>query len=59
MYMGIIAGLFVTSLGGAIGELVSTEVVILNEIIHGCKLLPLKFLARYSDEEPEYLKVIK
>lgn len=57
--MAIIAGLLVTSLVGAICELVSTEVIILKEIIHGYKLLPFKFFARYFDEEPEYLKVIK
>ena len=46
-------------LGAGIGELVSTDDVILYEIPPGYKLLPLKLLACYLDEEPEYLRAIK
>lgn len=47
------------TLGTVIGELASTDEVILNEIPAGYKLLPLKSLARYQDEEPEYLRAIE
>ena len=49
----------VVLLGAGIGELASTDDVILYEIPPGYKLLPLKSLARYPDEEPEYLKAIE
>jgi hypothetical protein len=61
-YIGFCLGTLVftgaVALGARIGEIVSTDDVILYEIPPGYKLLPLKSLARYPDEEPEYLKVI-
>ena len=47
------------TLGTVIGELASTDEVILHEIPPGYKLLPLKSLTRYQDEEPEYLRAIE
>jgi len=49
----------VVTLGTVIGLISSTDDVILNEIPPGYKLLPLKSLARYPNEEPEYLKAIE
>ena len=51
--------LLVSGISGLILRLLSTEDVILTEIPPGYKFLPLKFLARYPDEEPEYLRAIK
>lgn len=59
MCMGAMVGLLVAGVGRGIGELLSTDEVILYEIPPGYKLLPLKSLTRYPDEEPEYLKAIK
>ena len=56
---GILLGLGAFSLGGLIGALVSTEDVILTEIPPGYQFVPLKTLARYPDEEPEYLKALE
>lgn len=42
-----------------IGRFLSTEDVILTDIPPGYKFLPLKSLARYPEEEPDYLRVIK
>ena len=47
-----------TVLPVSIGRLLSTEDVILSDIPPGYKFLPLKSLARYPDEEPEYLREI-
>ena len=47
------------AVGAGIGALFSTNDVTLQEIPSGYKLLPLKLLARYPDEEPEYLKAIE
>jgi hypothetical protein len=41
-----------------IGRGLSTEDVTLTDIPKGYKFLPLKSLARYPDEEPEYLRAI-
>jgi len=57
--LGGLVGSLVAGLGGGIGALVSTDEVILYEIPPGYKLLPLKSLARYPDEEPEYLRAIE
>ena len=57
--MGIMVGLLAAGVGMGIGELVSTDDVILYEIPPGYKLIPLKSLARYPDNEPEYLRAIK
>jgi hypothetical protein len=57
--LGGMVGVLVAGLGRGIGELVSINEVILYEIPPGYKLLPLKSLARYPDEEPEYLKAIE
>ncbi len=59
MCMGTMVGLLAAGVGMGIGELVSTDDVILYEIPPGYKLIPLKALARYSDEEPEFLKAIE
>ena len=42
----------------AIGHLLSTDNVTLTEIPTGYKFLPLKSLARYPNEESEYLRAI-
>jgi hypothetical protein len=42
-----------------IGKVLSTDNVTLTHIPPGSKLLPLKSLARYQDEEPEYLRAIE
>ncbi len=60
--LGIMVFTGVAALGTGIGYLASTDAiddVILSEIPPGYKFLPLKSLARYPDEEPEYLKAIK
>ena len=57
--LGVSLGFF---LGAGIVYLASNDAmddVILSEIPPGYKFLPLKSLARYPDEEPEYLKAIK
>jgi hypothetical protein len=46
-------------LSGGFGYLLSTDDVILNEIPPGYDMSILKPLARYPDEEPEYLREIK
>ncbi|MCK5086508.1 MAG: hypothetical protein KAQ90_03260 [Melioribacteraceae bacterium] len=45
--------------GGIIGGTSSTDEVVLKDIPHGYDYSGLKPLARYSDNEPEYLKAIK
>ncbi len=56
---GIMVFSGVAAIGTVIGLIASTDDVILYEIPPGYKFLPLKSLARYPDEEPEYLKAIK
>jgi hypothetical protein len=58
-FLGIMVFTAVAALGGVIGLIASTDDVILYEIPPGYKLLPLKSLARYPDEEPEYLRAIE
>ena len=53
--IGFIAG---TIIGPIVGYLLSTDDVILSEIPPGYDMSFLKPLARYPDEEPEYLKAI-
>lgn len=48
----------VIALPMVIGRALFTEDALLTEIPAGYKFLPLKSLARYQDEEPEYLRVI-
>ena len=57
--VSIFAALLGLGIGAGIAVLASTDEVILHEIPPGYKLLPLKSLARYQDEEPEYLKAIE
>jgi len=47
------------SFGYLIGDAVSTYDIILHDIPHSYDFSLLKPLARYSDEEPEYLRAIK
>ena len=53
--LGALAGAII---GGVVGVL-STDDFILQKIPPGYTFLPLKSLARYPDEEPEYLRAIK
>ncbi|MGB5893213.1 MAG: hypothetical protein WBG58_03475, partial [Ignavibacteriaceae bacterium] len=57
--LGVLVGSMVATIGAGIGEIASTDDVILYEIPPGYKLVLLKSLARYPDEEPKYLKAIE
>jgi small nuclear ribonucleoprotein (snRNP)-like protein len=57
--VGIIGFLVGAIVGGIVGYLLSTDDVILQEIPAANDLYILKPLARYSDQESEYLKAIK
>jgi len=53
--IGLLAGAIA---GGVVGYLLSTDELILNEIPSDYNMSLLKPLARYPDEEPEYLRAI-
>jgi len=56
---GIIGSLAGTAIGSIVGYLLSTEEFVLQEIPPGNDFSFLKSLARYRDEEPEYLRAIE
>jgi len=55
---GIIGALAGAIIGSIVGYLLSTEEFVLQEIPPGYDFSFLKSLARYRDEEPEYLRAI-
>ena len=59
LYLGVIGFIAGTIIGPIVGYLLSTDDVILQEIPPGYDMSFLKPLARYPDEEPEYLRAIK
>ena len=58
--MGVIFGALTGAIaGGLVGHILSTDDVIIQQIPPGYDMSFLKPLARYTDEEPEYLRAIK
>ena len=58
--MGIIFGALAGAIaGGVVGHILSTDDVRLHEFPPSYDMSFLKPLARYPDEEPEYLKAIE